>query len=240
MAHFVSLPGPHHLKDNNLPKPRLVSDVADRLRELILSKPAGEQIGSLTNVASELGVGIVTVQQAARILEHEGMLEVKRGPGGGYYGARPDDAAIERAFATYMRVHNIGYQEAFELTVSLDCDIIRAAAEGLDESQTSLIADLLEQLETSVSAEERIQFEIDFRETLLGIVARPLLELLSRVSMHLYTTQSDPSIFADVVALEEWKRGRMRILRAILQRDEELANFEAHRFRRTVLRWMKA
>jgi GntR family transcriptional regulator, transcriptional repressor for pyruvate dehydrogenase complex len=225
------------MNDHKPPKSRLVADIADRLRDLILAQAPGEHLGSLTDVAAQLGVGIVTVQQAARILEHEGLLAVKRGPGGGYYGARPDHAAIERAFATYLRVHNIGYREAFELTVLLDSDIVRAAASGLTTAQSQTIAALEVQLDGCTSADDRIQFEVNFRETLLGIVERPLLELLSRVAMQLYTAQSDPALFAQAVALDEWRQGRRRILDAILQQDEELANFEAHRFRRMVMGW---
>ncbi len=218
----------------------LVTESANHLRDLILARPAGEQIGSLSEVAAELGVGIVTVQQAARILEHEGLLSVKRGPGGGYYGARPDHEAIERAFATYMRVHNIGYREAFELTVLLDCDIICAAARELPKTRLGVITRLIERLDNIENAEDCIRFEIDFRESLFELFERPLLELLSHVAMQLYTAQSDPAIFAQAVPLQEWKQGRRRILEAIHCRDEERANFEAHRFRRMVLRWSTA
>ncbi len=219
------------------PSVRLVADIADRLRDLILAGPPGEHLGSLTEVAARLGVGIVTVQQAARVLEHEGLLAVKRGPGGGYYGTRPDHAAIERALATYMRVHDIGYTEAFELTVLLDCDIIRAAAKGLVDSQSDRIAALVIRLRQVATADDCIQFEVNFRETLFGIVKRPLLELMSRVAMQLYTAQSDPALFSRAVDLSEWQRGRQRILDAILQRDDDLAYFEAHRFRRMVMGW---
>ncbi|MFT3931199.1 MAG: GntR family transcriptional regulator [Spongiibacteraceae bacterium] len=226
------------MKPNKNPKSSLVNEAADRLRDLILAKPAGEQIGSLNEVAAELGVGIVTVQQAARILEHEGLLTVKRGPGGGYYGARPDDAAIERAFGTYMRIHNIGYREAFELTVSLDCDIIYTAASHIKPKDTKHIYALIEQLDKCEQAADRIRFEIDFRETLFEIFERPLLELLARVAMQLYSAESDPALFGDVVALDEWRQGRRRILNAIIQRDAELAYFEAQRFRRMTMQWM--
>lgn len=225
------------MNDNKPSKSRLVAAVADRLRDLILARPSGEHLGSLTEVAEKLGVGIVTVQQAARILEHEGLLAVKRGPGGGYYGARPDHAAIERALATYMRVHDIGYAEAFELTVLLDCDIIRAAAKGLVDAQSDRIAALVSVLQQVATADDCIQFEVEFRETLFGIVGRPLLELMSRVAMQLYTAQSDPILFAQAVDLNDWRRGRQRILEAILRQDEDLAYFEAHRFRRMVMDW---
>jgi DNA-binding FadR family transcriptional regulator len=227
-----------YVKDNKKPSSnRLVAEAADRLRDLVLARPAGEQIGSLTEVAEELGVGIVTVQQAARILEHEGLLTVKRGPGGGYYGARPDNAAIERAFATYLRVSDIGYREAFELTVLLDCDVIRAAAESMDADLEHKILSLCSRLDGTKSAAARIEFEVAFRETLFELVERPLLQLMSHVAMQLYSKQSDPAMFAEAVPLEDWRAGRRRILDAILSRDSELANFEAHRFRRLMLGW---
>lgn len=219
---------------------RLVADSADQLRELILARPPGEHIGSLNDVATQLGVGIVTVQQAARILEHEGLLAVKRGPGGGYYGARPDHAAVERAFATYMRVHDIGYREAFELILLLDCEIICAVAGNAGTDMLNGVRSLVEQLDRIDSPDERIQFEVDFRETLFTSFERPLLELLSHVAMQLYQAQADPAEFAAAVPLPEWQQGRWRILDAILKQDEELANFEAHRFRRQVLEWTRA
>lgn len=220
-------------------KPRLVADAAENLRELILGQPPGAHLGSLAAVAENLGVGIVTVQQAARILEHEGLLTVKRGPGGGYYGTRPDDAALERAFATYMRVHDIGYREAFEMAVMLDCDIVQAAARSGDRSTKERIAGLREQLENSRSPADILQFEVDFRDTLLQIVERPLLELLARVAMQLYRAGASAGSFTGVVGMQDWRCGRQRILHAIEREDPELAYFEAQRYRRMVLGWMR-
>ena len=228
------------MSKEKIQKRHLVQDTAAKLRDLIFDNEPDTQIGSLNEVADQLGVGIVTVQQAARILEHEGLLAVKRGPGGGYYGTRPDEAALQRTFATYMRVHNIGYREAFEMTVLLDSDIIQAAARSQDSSLIETISGLMEQLDNCDAAEDRIQFEVDLREALFRIVERPLLELLARVAMQLYKAESNPAIFADEIGLKEWKQGRQRILYAILQQDEKLADFEAQRFRQMVLGWMHA
>jgi len=219
-------------------KPRLVSETAERLRNKILEQPPDTQLGSLNQVAERLGVGIVTLQQAARILEHEGLLAVKRGPGGGYYGVRPDDAALERAFATYMRVHDFGYREAFEITLLLDCDIIEAAAEISDETFTAALGALLEQLASCRTMDDQIGFEIKLRETLLDYIKRPLLELMSSVSWQLYMTPAGEVPHSGSIDLEDWKTGRRRILHAISQRDKQLAHFEAQRYRRMVLAWL--
>ena len=226
------------VKGSKQSKRRLVSDAAEQLRELILAQAPDAYLGSLGEVAELLGVGIVTVQQAARILEHEGLLTVKRGPGGGYYGTRPDAAAMERVFATYMRIHEISYREAFELTLLLDSEIIRSAAQACESSNRMKISRLLKQLEKCSCGSDVIQFEETFRETLLQIFSKPLLELLSRVAMQLYTARQDPEVFTRIFGLEDWKKGRQRILLAILQNDDELAYFEAQRFRSLILEWM--
>jgi len=221
------------------PDSRLVSETIAALRELILDQEPEACLGSMHDVATALGVGIVTIQQAARILEHEGLLRVKRGPGGGYYGTRPGDDAVERAFATYLRVHNISYRDAFEMAVSLDCDLAEAAAGSGHPELEQRIHALIDELDRSESADDRIEFEVDFRGTLFGLANNPLLELLAHVAMQLYKTESTPAFFAEQIKLDEWKTGRMRMLEAILKRDPELAYFEAQRYRRQVRSWMQ-
>src|SRR5262249_35102377 len=92
-------------------------------------------IGSLRDIARTLGVGIVTVQQVARILEHEGFLVVRRGHDGGYYGTRPDEAALERAISGYLLVHrsSANYHDAIDIMTLLDCELLPAAALCMNE-----------------------------------------------------------------------------------------------------------
>jgi GntR family transcriptional regulator, transcriptional repressor for pyruvate dehydrogenase complex len=218
--------------------PRLVSNAAEELRELILERPTGSYLGSMKDVAEKLGVGIVTVQQATRILEYEGLLTVKRGPGGGYYGNRPDHAALERTFATYMRVHDIGYREAFEMTVSLDCDLAEAAAASDDDSLPAKIAQLTEKLNACETAGDCIEFEVDFRDTLFSFANKPLLQLMASVAMQLFKAKSSAAGFGAGFSFTQWRHGRRQLLDAIARRDTELAYFEAQRYRRLVRRWM--
>lgn len=223
------------MKGDSQQKRHLVLGAAEQLRDLILESEPGTQIGSLNEVAERLGVGIVTVQQAARILEHEGLLAVKRGPGGGYSGTRPDDSALERAFATYLRVHNFGYRDAFEMLILLDCDMIPAAAKSKDATLRQSIEELIARLEHCEQAEDRVQFERDLRDTLFKIAEKPFLVFMARVTMQLYKIQAKSLLFSAPEMVQLWKTGRFRILQAILQQDEALARFEAERYRQLVL-----
>ena len=72
------------------PKSRSPIDTAaDQLREILLRQQEGEMIGSEDDLVARLGVSRVTVRQAARLLEREGVLRVRRGINGGYFASRP-------------------------------------------------------------------------------------------------------------------------------------------------------
>jgi GntR family transcriptional repressor for pyruvate dehydrogenase complex len=224
---------------SKLQKRHLVQETTERLREVILAREPGAQIGSLKEVAQGLGVGIVTVQQAARVLEHEGLLEVRRGPGGGYYGARPDEAALERAFAAYMRVHGFGTRETQEMLSLLDCEIIPAAARCADDSTLAKVRSLMADVGLCDTSEARIAFELELRTVLFKVASAPLIELLCRVTTRLNRAHLNSPLFQGDEGIAAWKAGRWRILNAILERDEDLARFEAERYRQQVLRRLR-
>lgn len=220
----------------SVPKRPLVQQAAERLRDLLFAVPAGTRLGALPELARKLGVGIVTVQQAARILEHEGLLEVKRGPGGGYYGTRPDDAALERAIAAYMRVHPASFEEAADITSLLFNELVPAAAGCRDERLRGELLALAETIDQRTTEADRGAFEVELQDLLFRMVARPLFEVLTRVTLRFAATRRAPLIDSSRAGVAEWKAGRWRILAAILAQDEELARFEANRSnRRAVL-----
>jgi DNA-binding FadR family transcriptional regulator len=210
----------------------LVQHAAERLRDLVFAVPAGTWLGVLPQLARKLGVGIVTVQQAARILEHEGLLEVRRGPGGGYYGTRPDDAALERAIAAYMRVHPTSYAEALDITSLLFNELPPAAAACRDEALREELRRLAQRVDACDSNPAAGAFEGDLQELLFRMVDRPLFEVLTRVTLAIGIARGAGEARFGGGSLASWKAGRHRIIAAILAQDQELARFEANRSNR--------
>lgn len=213
----------------------LVASTAEALRSLIFANEDGALVGSLRELAQCLGVGLVTVQQAARVLEHEGLLEVRRGPGGGYYGRRPDVATVERALAAYMRSHPSSWEDALDITSLLFIELVAGAARC---SEAALIEEL-EIVDRRVAAietaEDLAQVEGALQDLLFHMVNRPLLEMITRVTIGFAATQPEAGTIAKSEALEQWKAGRHRIIAAILKHDPELASFEAERSNRRLV-----
>ena len=212
----------------------LVARTTDALRELIFACEPNTLIGSLQHLARTLEVGIVTLQQAARVLEHEGLLEVRRGPGGGYYGQRPDEQALERALQSYMRMNPASFEEALDMTSLLFNELATAAALCRDEGLRGELAKLADRL-GSLTAGDLGVFEADFQELLFRMVRRPLFEMLTRVTLNFSSTQNLHRIHAFGNGIIQWRDGRRRIITAILANDPALTRFEADRQNRAVV-----
>jgi GntR family transcriptional repressor for pyruvate dehydrogenase complex len=224
------------IKDvNTLQTRRLVGVTAEKMRDLILARAPDALIGSLPELARQLGVGINTVQQAARVLEHEGLLQVRRGPAGGYFGRRPDALALERSLAAYLRVRRADNYEALEVMTLLDCQLMPAAALCTDAHLLDQLRSLKERVDQCLDSEERVAFEDDFHSILFKMVDCPLIEMLAQVSMRFYRSEPIPPIFEGQDGFHAWSGWRHQIIDAIVAQDPARARFEAERHRRNLL-----
>lgn len=221
-------------KHPNPPSRNLVSKTTDVLRERIFASQPGALIGSLHELARSLGVGIVTLQQVARVLEHEGLLEVRRGPGGGYFGTRPDDKSLERALHSYMRLNPATFEEALDMTSLLFNELATAAASCRDEALRNELRALLARLGLRTN-QEIADFEAEFQELLFRMVRRPLFEMLTRVTLQYSTSQASRPVHQLDSGMAQWREGRSRIINAILANDPELTKFEANRQNRAIV-----
>lgn len=212
-----------------------VAVAAQRLRDLVFAAEPGTMIGSLQDLAKTLGVGVVTLQQAARVLEHEGLLEARRGPGGGYYGTRPDQAALERSLGAYMRMYAASFEEALEMTSLLFTELVTAAARCREEQQRDALRDFAERLVDCGEDAGVADLESEFHDLLFHMAQRPLYEVLSRVTLHLSVSQTGRVFGAGPAGFAAWRRGRLQIIAAILENDPMRARFEANRHNRQVV-----
>jgi DNA-binding FadR family transcriptional regulator len=91
--------------------PSAVERIAQQLRAMALKMPEGDYVGSEQRLSQQFMVSGPTLRQAIRLLEHEGLIKVRRGVHGGYYVGRANIDTLTRAAATYLHGHMKSYDE---------------------------------------------------------------------------------------------------------------------------------
>jgi DNA-binding FadR family transcriptional regulator len=95
--------------------PSAVERIAQQLRAMALKMAEGDYIGSEQSLARQFFVSGPTLRQAIRLLEHEGLIKVRRGVRGGYYVGRIRVDTLTRAAATYLHGAIRSFDEITEL-----------------------------------------------------------------------------------------------------------------------------
>jgi GntR family transcriptional repressor for pyruvate dehydrogenase complex len=140
-----------------------VNRIAQQLRVMALELPVGAHIGSEQSLSQQLFVSGPTLRQAIRLLEHEDLIEVRRGVRGGYFVARPQMATAGRVAATYLHGTLRSYQEVIDFVNLLSpiyVDFIIASGRTDEFEEFS-------QLIHDEAYEEFIERQTRFRELLM-------------------------------------------------------------------------
>ncbi|MFT4025570.1 MAG: GntR family transcriptional regulator [Novosphingobium sp.] len=80
-----------------------VTRIAQGVRTIALSMEPGGYVGSEESLSRKFNVTGPTLRQAIRLLEHEQIIQVRRGVRGGYFADRPNIDTISRVAAVYLR-----------------------------------------------------------------------------------------------------------------------------------------
>jgi DNA-binding FadR family transcriptional regulator len=122
---------------------RASSDVIAQIRRAILSgqyRP-GDRLPTEREMAQQFGVSRVTVRDALRALEANGLVRVKVGGQGGPYVSEPDIALLSDSIGTHLHLRGTTFQELAEARQALETTAAQLAAQrATDEDLAALEA----------------------------------------------------------------------------------------------------
>jgi len=108
---------------------RLVSD----LRKELLHCSEGAFFGAEVDLLERFNVSRPTLRQAARVLERDNLLSVRRGPRGGYFVRRPDVQSVVNAASLYLNGRAARLNDLIVAARGPISTLLRLAAESCDE-----------------------------------------------------------------------------------------------------------
>lgn len=170
-----------------------ISAIVDRLREIILSTRPGTMIGQEPDLCARLGCTRAMLRQACRLLEFQGLLVVRRGVRGGYFGARPSADTVVETAAIYLEARQTSLEEALRAANTFTIEAVRlASACPRNHPARRHMMELRHELEGKFPEDmDAIEFAADegrIDEAIFEMVNNDPLELLikilNRISIH--------------------------------------------------------
>jgi GntR family transcriptional regulator, transcriptional repressor for pyruvate dehydrogenase complex len=199
--------------------------IVERIHEDIFAgqRRPGDRLPSEHSLGEQFGVSRAGVREALRVLELEGLVDVRHGYGGGLFVAEPSHTPILGALSVSLRLGQVDVAELYQARQLVEPSIARSAVEG---DTTRLVQRLVANVEATekalggeapVSALNR-EFHAILAEQagnrVLGLIMQALQELLESVDQRF--PNSPPQTRC---ALTEHRQ----ILEAVCARDGERA-----------------
>jgi DNA-binding FadR family transcriptional regulator len=194
--------------------------VAAVLRAIIFGKAPDSPLGSEEELTRSLGVSSTMLRQAARILEHEQLLVIKRGPAGGYFTRRPTAEAAVHVAAVYLRSHGASQLDALDVSMALCRLTVGKAVQCTDGNLRAELRAVMESRSNEAPTSESAIFPLLARMT-----GNLVVELVMATFVD-YSTMLDHrggAAVSDAAAREERHRIRTQLAQAVLDKREEEA-----------------
>jgi DNA-binding GntR family transcriptional regulator len=240
---FFALDHPKRLRyvalmDQTNGKPTILAAAA-AFRSLILGCEDGAFLGGEDALVARLSVSRSTVRQVARLLEREGLLRVRRGANGGYFGARPDLSTIEATVSGYLRTLDLELDDAIMVASTLWVEALRKAAGAPRDAAKGVIAEFTkrcERLKLDASFNEVSALEQDFQRAIFALSNSRYIELIFQINKVFAQGHFRPGSELDMTPehiefVKAWRSAKLLEIGAIADGDPELASIAARHAR---------
>lgn len=208
--------------------PKAATMLATVLREKILKGELleGVELPSERELGEQAGVSRATVREALRILESEGLIEIRLGRHGGSTVRRPNSAAIERSVGIFIRGMRIRLQAVLEARAAIEPAAARyAALHRTDEDLRALEAcqEAVERAASGNNVAAYVQANLDWHLQVVRTSRNELLiAFVSAVAKPMYIDSeikgfNSPDVRSAVV------QAHRRVMDAIREGDGEAA-----------------
>lgn len=160
------------------PLPKASDLVVNEIRRRILEEglPVGTRLPSELELADEFELGRVTIREALRILERDGLVRPKRGPSGGSFVSHPDVDHVSQAVAMLLRISGPTLGDFAEYRLTIEPKIAELAA-------INATADQKDQLLKLAEGHVTVESTADFHDELSLICGNEFFHLAQK-SMH--------------------------------------------------------
>ena len=168
--------------------PKLATTVADHIVADIIERgwPIGEVLGSEPELLERYGVSRAVFREAVRLVEHQQIVTMRRGPGGGLVISSPGRDAIADALQLTLYRTGARFDEVFEAREIIELLAVKIVASLPEEARARAV----EAVRAEPVRHDHRSFHVGLARATQNPALELFVELLARVT-HLYLSDRE-------------------------------------------------
>jgi DNA-binding FadR family transcriptional regulator len=200
---------------------RIVADIIDR------GWPVGEILGSETELIERYGISRAVFREAIRLVEHQNVARMRRGPGGGLVVAEPGVNTVISAVVLFLLRVDATLDEVFDTRLVLEEIVVQIASRRIDDDGITAIGATLA-AEAAAPGHDQRQLHGELARATGNPVLELFIETLNQIALFYYAHPQGRS----TPEFSKSLRAHQRIAEAVLERNPDVAR---ERMRRHLL-----
>ena len=220
----------------------VAQEVAATLREEILARHEDSAfLGLEEDIQRRFAVSRSTLRQAARVLEHENLLAVRRGARGGFFTRVPSADAVSHVASVYLRYRGTAPRDLQRANALVVPEIARLASLHRVATERSSLAQFAQspehvaRVETPALVPEAVR---EFGLRLAALIDNPPLALFYEVTLDLTVSAFPLRAFEHPTRAERILRFHRRCSAAVRDGDGDAAHAITRRYFKEVEQWI--
>jgi GntR family transcriptional repressor for pyruvate dehydrogenase complex len=160
---------------------RISELIVDQVRLLIRQQQLnpGDRLPSERELCERFGVSRVTVREALRVLEANGLLQIRVGARGGAFVTKPSKQRVGEGIADLLTLSAVTAAEATEARLILEVGMIPMVCERADEDDIAELLGICERQDAALAAgDHQINLSAEFHSRLAECTHNPAIQML--------------------------------------------------------------
>jgi GntR family transcriptional regulator, transcriptional repressor for pyruvate dehydrogenase complex len=218
----------------------LVARTARTLADLSLASDCGAYLGAEDELLGRLGVSRPTLRQAAKIVESDRLISVRRGVRGGFYAERPNAADSIRALARYLRLNGATLGDVFVVTRAVAQEAGALAAHNATRDQRDRMAAFSAAIDDNDSKSDLIRAETELGRLLAEMSGNAAVQLFMEIGYTFGMSEQDRDFYATPADRAATRAMQRDLCAAVLSGDADMARVMMQRRSQMIAGWLDA
>lgn len=207
----------------------LASRTARALVSLSLAAEPGDYLGAEGDLLGRLGVSRPTLRQAAKMVERDRLISVRRGTNGGFFAERPDARDAIQSLARFLRIRGASLVDVIQVTRPVSEEAAMGAARLRTGDDVARLREFVAAIEARDTPRELIAAEVELARLIARMSGNPVVELVMEIGYSFGLDERGSDLYADADRREHTRAMQRSLCNAIIDGDVDIARLMMRR-----------